>query len=299
MALETTTQMYRRAYDGGYAIGGFIAYNMEMMQALVRAANRLRSPLLLQSSAQAVDYAGFDYLSSLARAAAREAEVPIAHHLDHGYSVDVCKGAIDSGFTSVMFDGSALPFEENIRLTREVVNYAHDRGAVVEGEIGSPENNGVFTDPDQAAEYVERAGIDSLAVAIGNSHGQMRSDREPAIDFDLANRIQQRVPGMPIVLHALTIIPDIATDAFRRSGGKLGTTRVVTEEVFTKAARTLGICKLNIGISLKLTMFAAMREYLNEHPAEFDPRKPLGFARQRLEEVIAGNLGRLGSVGKA
>lgn len=297
--LQTTTAMYEKARREDYAIGGFIAYNMEMMQALVRAANRSRSPLLLQSSAQAADYAGFAYLAALARVVAQEAEIPVAHHLDHGYSVDVCKQAVDHGFTSVMFDGSALPFEENVRLTRAVVDYAHDKGAVVEGELGSPENDGFFTDPDQVVEFVDRTGVDSLAVAIGNSHGQMKSGKPPIIDFDLLERIQAVVPQMPLVLHALTTITPATVEAFRRSGGEMKPASVVSEEVFRRAARSKGIAKLNIGASLKIAMVTAIREHCNENPANFDPRKPLALARQRLEDLIVELLNRCGSAGRA
>lgn len=299
MPLQTTTDIYAKALAGNYAIGGFIAYNLEMFQALVRAANAARSPLLLQSSAQAVDYAGFGYLIGLARAAAEEAETPVAYHLDHGFSVEICKAAVDAGFTSVMIDASSHPLEENIRITREVVEYAHDNGVVVEGELGSPENDRAHTHPDQVAEYVARTGIDSLAIAIGNSHGQMQLDAPPMIDFELAEAIRKVVPTTPLVLHALTIIPDGQPEAYKAAGGQLRPVSMVSEEVFIQAAHTPGICKLNIGISLKLEMMTAIREYLAANPTDFDPRKPFGFARQRLEKLIGDHLRRIGSAGRA
>lgn len=298
-ALTNTRDMYAAAAADGYAIGGFIAYNMEMMQALVRAANRARSPILLQSSAQAVDYAGASYLQRIASVAAEEAEVPISLHLDHGFTPESCRAAVDAGFNSVMIDVSRFDLEENIRVTREIVEYAHDHGVVVEGELGSPENDGHATDPAQVAEYVERTGVDSLAIVAGNSHGQMQLSAPPVIDFDLIERVAVIIPDTPLVLHALTIVPEGQRERYIEVGGELDEVYMVSEQDFSRAARMQGMAKINIGISLKLEMMTAVRRFLRENPRDFDPRHALGAGREAIEDLVVEHFGRLGSVGKA
>lgn len=299
MILTDTKEMYERSRKSDYAIGGFIAYNMEMFQALVAAANRTRSPLLLQSSAQAIDYAGGEYLVALARTAAAQAEVPVAHHLDHGFTVEVCKRAVDLGFTSVMIDASSYPFEENVRMTREVVDYAHARGVVVEGELGSPELGGSHTNPGQAAEFVERTEVDSLAVVAGNVHSQMTLAAPPVIDVDLLREIHRTIPDVPLVMHALTIIPEPEREAFVTAGGEIGPTFTVTDELYREVAGLQGIAKLNNGASLKMAAMTAMREALDANRGNIDPRKVWAAARAALEEIIVGHMGRLGCIGRA
>ncbi len=299
MELSTTHEMYRRAFRADYAIGGFIAYNMEMFQALVEAANARRSPLLLQSSAQAVDYAGADYLVALARTAARNATVPIAHHLDHGFTPEVCKLAVDAGFTSVMIDASRFTFEENVAITKDVVDYAHARGVVVEGELGSPEEGGAQTDPARAAEFVERTGVDSLAVVVGNIHSQMTLNTPPVIDLGLLDRIHQAVPETPLVLHALTVIPTEVRDAFRRAGGTLPEAQTVSDETYQAVARQPGVVKLNTGASLKMAAVTAMRTVLTANSGDIDPRHVWAAARETLVDVIAAHMDRIGSSGAA
>lgn len=299
MILTDTKEMYERSRTSDYAIGGFIAYNMEMFQALVAAANRTRSPLLMQSSAQAVDYAGGEYLVALARTAAEQAEVPVAHHLDHGFTVGVCKRAVDLGFTSVMIDASDHPFEENIRMTREVVEYAHERGVVVEGELGSPELGGAHTDPDQAAEFVARTGVDSLAVVVGNIHGQMTHHAPPVIDVERLREIHRTIPEVPLVLHALTIVPEPEREAFLAAGGEIGPTYTVSDELYREIAGLEGVAKLNNGASLKMAAVTAMRQALDANRSNIDPRKVWAAARTALEDIIAGHMARLGCTGRA
>ena len=299
MILTDTKEMYDLSRNSDYAIGGFIAYNMEMFQALVAAANRTRSPLLMQSSAQAMDYAGGEYLVALARTAAKHAEVPVAHHLDHGFTVEVCKRAVDVGFTSVMIDASSHPFEENVRMTREVVGYAHARGVVVEGELGSPEVGGAHTDPGQAAEFVERTGVDSLAVVAGNIHSQMKLDTPPVIDVDLLKEIHLAVPDVPLVLHALTVVPEAERRAFIAAGGEIGPTCTVTDELYREIAGLEGIAKLNNGASLKMAAVTAMRVALDADRSNIDPRKVWAASRAALEDIIVGHMGRLGCTGRA
>jgi fructose-bisphosphate aldolase class II len=272
---------------------------MEMFQALVAAANERRSPVLLQSSAQAVDYAGADYLVALARVAARNAEVPVAHHLDHGFTPEVCKLAVDAGFTSVMIDASRFPFEENVAITRDVVEYARARGVVVEGELGSPEEGGEHTDPARAVEFVERTGVDSLAVVIGNVHSQMTLDRTPAIDLDLLDAIHDALPSTPLVLHALTVIPPSVRAGFLEAGGDLPAAQTVGDDVYRAVARHPGVVKLNTGASLKMAAVAAMRRTLDENRGDIDPRHVWGAARESLIDVVTAHLDRLGSSGAA
>jgi len=295
MPLITSKELFKKAYEGGYAIGAFNVNNMEIIQGIVEAAKEENSPLILQVSAGARKYAKPVYLKKLVEAAVEDTGLPVVLHLDHGESFEICKACIDDGFTSVMIDGSKLPFEENVKLTKRVVEYAHERGVVVEGElgrIGGVEENidvsdreATFTDPDQALEFVERTGVDSLAIAIGTSHGAYKFKGEPYLDFKRLEEIMKRLPGFPLVLHgASTVLPEFV-ELCNKYGGNIPGAKGVPEDMLRKAA-SLGICKINIDTDLRLAMTATIRKYLAENPAEFDPRKYLGAAREAIKEMV-------------
>jgi fructose-bisphosphate aldolase class II len=285
--------MFRQAYSGGYAIGAFNVNNMEIVQGIASAAQKERSPIILQVSAGARRYAGQTYIVKLVEAALEENDLPVCLHLDHGQDFDICKQVIDAGFTSVMIDGSHHPFEENIRVTREVVDYAHERGVWVEAELGqlagveddvSAEEN-VFTNPDEAAEFVERSGCDSLAVAIGTSHGAYKFKGEPKLDLDRLERISKTLPGYPLVLHgASSVLPEFV-DMANKYGGEIEGARGVPEEMLLRAARS-GVCKINIDTDIRLAVTATLRKELAENPTNFDPRKYLKPARESVEYVV-------------
>lgn len=295
MPLVTSKEMFKKAYEGGYAIGAFNVNNMEIIQGIVEAAKEERAPLILQVSAGARKYAKPVYLKKLVEAAAEDSGLPIVLHLDHGEDFEICKACIDDGFTSVMIDGSRLPFEENIALTKRVVEYAHERGVVVEGELGRlagvednvkvNEREATFTDPDQAVEFVERTGVDSLAIAIGTSHGAYKFKGEPYLDFERLKKITEKLPGFPLVLHGASSVLREYVEMCNKYGGDIPGAKGVPEEMLRKAA-TMGICKINIDTDLRLAVTAVLRKYLAENPAEFDPRKYLGEARNAVKKVV-------------
>lgn len=300
MPLVTTTEMFKNAYEGGYAIGAFNVNNMEIIQGIVNAAKQLRAPLILQVSAGARRYANPIYLIKLVEAALIDSELPIALHLDHGDSFELCKDCIDSGFTSVMIDGSHLPFEENVELTRRVVEYAHnhDPAVVVEAELGRLEGieddikvsaeEASYTDPDEVEEFVTRTGCDSLAIAIGTSHGayKFKPGQKPELRFDILEAIEKRLPGFPIVLHgASSVIPEFV-EMINTYGGQMPDAIGIPENMLRKAA-SMAVCKINIDSDLRLAMTGSIRKYMAENPSHFDPRQYLGPARKAIEELVA------------
>ncbi|HOB86967.1 MAG TPA: class II fructose-1,6-bisphosphate aldolase [Bacillota bacterium] len=309
MPIVTSTEMFKKAYEGGYAIGAFNVNNMEIIQGITEAAKEVRAPLILQVSAGARKYANHTYLMKLIEAAIIETDLPVCIHLDHGDSFELCKACIDGGFTSVMIDGSFLPFEENVRLTKQVVDYAHSKGVVVEGELGRlagieddvnvSDQEAAFTDPAQAEEFVERTGVDSLAIAIGTSHGAFKFKGEPRLRFDILEEIQRRMPGFPIVLHgASSVIPEYV-EMINQYGGDLAGAKGVPEEMLRKAA-SMAVCKINIDSDLRLAFTATIRKYLAENPGHFDPRQYLGPARTAIKEMVKHKIiNVLGCDGKA
>ena len=313
MPLVNTKDMFKKAYEGGYAIGAFNVNNMEIIQGIVNAASKLRAPLILQVSAGARRYANQTYLMKLVEAAMIESSLPIALHLDHGDTFELCKDCIDGGFTSVMIDGSHLPFEENIELTRRVVDYAHshDPLVVVEAELGRLEGvedevvvsaeDASYTDPDEVEEFVTRTGCDSLAIAIGTSHGayKFKPGQKPQLRFDILEEIERRLPGFPIVLHgASSVVPEFV-ETINKYGGSMPDAIGIPEDMLRKAAG-MAVCKINIDSDLRLAMTASVRKYLGENPADFDPRQYLGPARLAIEEIVAHKIKNvLGCDGKA
>ena len=289
MALVTTKEMFKAAYAGGYAIGAFNINNMEIIQAITEAAAEKKSPVILQVSAGARKYAKHAYLMALTRAAIEDTGIDVALHLDHGEDFEICKACIDGGFTSVMIDGSRLSFEENIELTKKVCDYAHERGVVVEGELGKlagieddvnvSEEDAMFTDPDEVEEFVERTGVDSLAIAIGTSHGAFKFKGEAKLRFDILDEIARRLPGFPIVLHgASSVIPELV-DEINACGGALSGASGVPEEMLRRAAAS-AVCKINIDSDIRLAMTAGIRRVLTASPEVFDPRGYLSFCRE-------------------
>jgi len=295
MPLVTTTEMFKKAYEGGYAIGAFNVNNMEIVQGITEAAKEENAPLILQVSAGARKYANHTYLMKLVEAAVAETGLPIALHLDHGDSFEICKACIDGGFTSVMIDGSHLPFEENIKLTKQVVDYAHDRGVVVEGELGRlagveddvnvSEEDAIYTNPDEVEEFVERTGVDSLAIAIGTSHGAFKFKGEAKLRFDILEEIQRRLPGFPIVLHGASSVPQQYVEMINKYGGNMPGAKGVPEDMLRKAA-SMAVCKINIDSDLRLAMTATIRKFMAENPGAFDPRQYLGPAREAIKEIV-------------
>lgn len=308
MPLVSTTDMLKKAYEGGYAIGAFNVNNMEIVQGIVDAAKEEQSPLILQVSAGARKYAKHIYLVKLVEAALEDTGLPIALHLDHGDDFEICKSCIDGGFTSVMIDGSKHDFETNVALTKKVVEYAHAHGVVVEGELGRlagveddvnvSEKDALFTDPDQAAEFVERTGVDSLAIAIGTSHGAYKFKGEPYLDFERLEKVGKLLPGFPIVLHgASTVLPEFV-EKCNKFGGSIPGAQGVPEEMLRKAA-SMAVCKINIDTDLRLAMTASIREFFVNNPSEFDPRKYLGPARDAIKGMVQHKIKNvLGSSGK-
>ncbi|MDY6029837.1 MAG: class II fructose-1,6-bisphosphate aldolase [Acidaminococcaceae bacterium] len=296
MPLVTSTEMFKKAYEGHYAIGAFNVNNMEIIQGIVAAAQQEKSPLILQVSAGARKYANHIYLMKLVEAALEESGLPICLHLDHGEDFEICKSCIDGGFTSVMIDGSKHPFEENIEITRRVVEYAHERGIVVEAELGRlagvedavkvNSKDATYTDPDQAVEFVERTGCDSLAIAIGTSHGAYKFKGNPELDFARLEKISSLLPNYPLVLHgASTVIPSFVEEC-NKYGGKLAGAQGVPEDMLLKAGKS-GVCKINIDTDLRLAMTASIRKHLVENPADFDPRQYLKPARKAIQDMVA------------
>jgi fructose-bisphosphate aldolase, class II len=307
MPLTSTREMFEKAYRGGYAVGAFNVNNMEIIQGIVEAADAERAPLILQVSAGARKYANPVYLRKLVEAAVETSTIPIALHLDHGETFEIAKSCIDGGFSSVMIDGSKHPFEENVRLTKEVVVYAHARGVPVEAELGKlagiedaiKSKESVFTDPDEAVEFVKRTGCDSLAISIGTSHGAYKFKGEPTLDIDRLEKISKMLPGYPLVLHgSSSVLPQFVEEA-NKYGGKLPGAKGVPEDLIRKAA-AMGVCKVNIDTDLRLAMTATIRRVFTENPEEFDPRKYLGPARDAIREVVRHKLvDVLGCAGKA
>jgi fructose-bisphosphate aldolase class II len=301
--------MFQDAYTGGYAIGAFNVNNMEIIQGITEAAKEEDAPLILQVSAGARKYAKHVYLMKLIDAALEDTDLPICVHLDHGPDFETCKSCIDGGFTSVMIDGSAHSFEDNIAVTRQVVEYAHDHGVVVEGELGqlagveddvNVENHS-YTDPAQVQEFVEKTNVDSLAIAIGTSHGayKFKPGHDPQLRFDILDEVTKRLPGFPIVLHgASSVIPEFV-EKINKYGGQMPDAIGIPEDMLRKAAAS-AVCKINIDSDLRLAMTATVREYFAEHPADFDPRQYLAPAREAIRQMVKRKIVNvLGNAGKA
>ena len=295
MALITTKEMFAKALDKDYAIGAFNVNNMEIIQGIVDAAEIEKAPLILQVSAGARKYAKPAYLVKLVEAAIEDTGVDVALHLDHGADFDICKKCVDDGFTSVMIDGSKYPFEENLKMTKEVVDYAHAHGVVVEAELGKlagveddvkvAARNATFTVPEEAAEFVERTGVDSLAVAIGTSHGAYKFKGEPYLDFERLKEIHKLIPDTPLVLHGASSVLREFVDRCNQYGGEIPGAQGVPEEMIREAVK-YGVCKVNIDTDLRLAMTAEVRRVLVENPAEFDPRKYLGPGRDAITRMV-------------
>ena len=311
MPLVTTTEMFEKAYKGGYAIGAFNVNNMEIVQSITEAAADLNAPLILQVSKGARAYANHTYLIKLVEAAVEETGLPIALHLDHGDSFELCKSCIDGGFTSVMIDASSKPFEDNIALTRQVVEYAHDHGVVVEAELGTlagiedevnvKAEDSSYTRPEDVQEFVERTGCDSLAIAIGTSHGayKFKPGTKPQLRFDILEDVERRLPGFPIVLHGSSSVPQEFVKMINENGGNMPGAIGVPEDQLRKAA-SMAVCKINIDSDLRLAMTATIRQYFNEHPDHFDPRQYLKPARAAIKAMVAHKITDvLGCDGKA
>lgn len=307
MPLMGPREMFAAAYAGRYAVGAFNVNNMEIVQGIMRAAAEEKSPVILQVSAGARKYAGQTYIMKLVEAALIEdPAVPVVVHLDHGPSFEMCKDCIDGGFTSVMIDGSHLPYEENIALTRQVADYAHPRGVWVEAELGklagveehvsSAEH--VYTDPDQAVDFVQRTGCDSLAVAIGTSHGAYKFKGEAKLDFPRLEAISAKLPGYPLVLHGASSVPQEFVELCNKYGGQVGGARGVPEDMLRKAA-SMGVCKINVDTDIRLALTASIRQFLAEHPEQFDPRSYLAPAREAVKNMVAHKIRNvMGSSGK-
>ncbi|NBH84332.1 class II fructose-1,6-bisphosphate aldolase [bacterium C-53] len=311
MPLVTTKDMFQKAYDGGYAIGAFNVNNMEIVQAITEAAADLKSPLILQVSAGARKYAKHNYLVKLVEAALLETDLPIALHLDHGADFEICKSCIDGGFTSVMIDGSSLPFEENIAVAKKVAEYAHDKGVVVEAELGTlagieddvnvDAESASYTQPEQVEEFVDRTGVDSLAIAIGTSHGafKFKPGQKPMLRFDILDEVSKRLPGFPIVLHGASSVIPKYVDVINANGGKLDDAIGIPEDMLRQAARS-AVCKINIDSDLRLALTAGIREHMAAHPEHFDPRQYLTDGRAYVKELVSHKIKEvLGSEGKA
>ncbi|MDR0569638.1 MAG: class II fructose-1,6-bisphosphate aldolase [Clostridiales Family XIII bacterium] len=309
MPIITTKEMFENAYKGGYAVGAFNVNNMEIVQGITEAAKEENAPLILQVSAGARKYAKHVYLIKLVEAAMEDTGLSIALHLDHGADFDICKACIDGGFSSVMIDGSHLPFEENVALTKRVVEYAHEKGRVVEGELGQLAGveddvnvaSHSYTDPGQVQEFVERTNVDSLAIAIGTSHGayKFKPGQKPELRFDILDEVAKRLPGFPIVLHgASSVIPEFV-ETVNKYGGQMPDAIGIPEEMLRQAAKG-AVCKINIDSDLRLAMTASVREHFATHPADFDPRQYLTPARAAIKDMVKRKIVNvLGCGGKA
>ena len=299
MPLVTSTEMFKKAYEGGYAIGAFNVNNMEIVQGITEAARDLSAPLILQVSKGARAYANHTYLVKLVEAAVIECpDIPIALHLDHGPDFETCKACIDGGFTSVMIDASSKPFEENIAITKKVVEYAHDHGVVVEAELGTlagveddvkvSAEDSSYTRPEEVEEFVTRTGCDSLAIAIGTSHGayKFKPGTKPQLRFDVLEEVSKRLPGFPIVLHGSSSVPQEYVKMINENGGNMPGAIGVPEDQLRQAAR-MSVCKINIDSDLRLAMTGTIRQFFNEHPDKFDPREYLKPARANIKELVA------------
>ena len=298
MPLVTTTEMFKKAYNGGYAIGAFNVNNMEIIQGITEAAKDLEAPLILQVSKGARAYANQTYLVHLVQAAVEETGLPICLHLDHGDSYELCKDCVDGGFTSVMIDYSSKPFEENIAVTKKVVEYAHDHGVVVEAELGTlagiedevkvKAEDSSYTRPEDVQEFVERTGCDSLAIAIGTSHGayKFKPGTKPQLRFDILEEVARRIPGFPIVLHGSSSVPQDLVAIINQYGGHMPDAIGVPEDQLRHAA-SMAVCKINIDSDLRLAMTATLRKYFAEHPSDFDPRQYLKPARAEIKKLVS------------
>jgi len=311
LPLVTSTEMFKKAYEGGYAIGAFNVNNMEIVQGITEAAKDLQAPLILQVSKGARAYANHTYLMKLVEAAVIETDLPIVLHLDHGDSFETCKSCIDGGFTSVMIDASSKPFAENIEITKKVVEYAHDHGVVVEAELGTlagvedevcvSAEDSSYTRPEEVEEFVTKTGCDSLAIAIGTSHGAYKFKPEqctrnekgilvpPPLRFDILEEVAKRLPGFPIVLHGSSSVPQEFVKMINENGGNMPNAVGVPEEQLRQAAR-MAVCKINIDSDLRLAMTGTIRNFFNEHPDKFDPREYLKPARANIKEMVAHKL---------
>ena len=311
MALVTTTEMFKKAYEGGYAIGAFNVNNMEIVQGITEAAGELNSPIILQVSKGARAYANHTYLVKLVEAALIENDIPIALHLDHGPDFETCKSCIDGGFTSVMIDASHYDFEKNIEITKQVVDYAHERGVVVEAELGKlagveddvkvSADDAMYTQPDEVEEFVSRTGVDSLAIAIGTSHGafKFKPGQKPQLRFDILDEITKRIPNFPIVLHGASSVSQEYVKIIQANGGNLADAIGIPEDMLRQAAKS-AVCKINIDSDLRLAMTAGVREVLWNKPEAFDPREYLKVGRANVKEVVKHKIiNVLGSDGKA
>ena len=311
MPIVTTKEMFEKAYNGGYAIGAFNVNNMEIVQGITEAAAEVNSPLILQVSAGARKYAKHIYLMKLVEAAVADTGLPIALHLDHGADFEIRKSCIDGGFTSVMIDGSSRSFEENIAVTKKVVEYAHDHGVVVEGELGRLEGveddvvvsaeDSSYTRPEEVQEFVERTGVDSLAIAIGTSHGayKFKPGHKAQLRFDILEEVSRRLPGFPIVLHGSSSVIPKYVDIINSNGGNMKDAVGIPEPMLRQAA-SMAVCKINIDSDLRLAMTAGIREHLAAHPDHFDPRQYLTVGRAYIKDLVKDKIVNvLGSDGKA
>ena len=294
MALVTSTEMFKKAYAGGYAIGAFNVNNMEIVQGITEACGELKAPVILQVSKGARAYANHTYLVKLVEAAVIEnPDIPIVLHLDHGPDFETCKSCIDGGFTSVMIDGSSHSFEDNIALTRKVVEYAHDHGVVVEGELGTlagiedevSHAVGSYTRPEEVEEFVTKTGVDSLAIAIGTSHGAFKFKGEPHLRFDILEKVSEKLPGFPIVLHGASSVMPEYVQMINQYGGNIPGAQGVPEEMLRQAA-SMAVCKINVDSDLRLAMTGVIRKQFAEHPDQFDPRQYLKPARIALRDMV-------------
>ncbi len=312
MALVDTKKMFEMAYKNGYAIGAFNVNNMEITQGIVNAMAEEKAPLILQISRGARSYASMSYLKAIIDTAVKEnPDIPICMHLDHGDTFETCKQCVDDGFTSVMIDGSHHSFEDNIALTKQVVEYAHAHNVVVEaelGQLGGIEEDVVglshedvmkhLTDPDQAVEFVEKTGVDSLAVAIGTSHGAYKFKTEPKLAFDVVQKIQEKMPNYPLVMHGSSSVPKEFKDLINKYGGQMPDAMGVPESAISEAVK-MAVCKVNIDTDLRMALTAKIRQVFAEDPAEFDPRKYLGPGRDAIKDMVKRKLHVLGCAGKA
>ncbi|MBQ7456910.1 MAG: class II fructose-1,6-bisphosphate aldolase [Desulfovibrio sp.] len=308
MPLVGPKEMFANAYKGKYAIGAFNVNNMEIIQGIMLAASEEKSPVILQVSAGARKYAGQRYIMKLVEAAlADDPSVPVCVHLDHGPSFEMCRDCIDGGFTSVMIDGSHLPYEENVAITRKVVEYAHPRNVWVEAELGKlagveehvSSNEHVYTDPDQAVDFVQKTGCDSLAIAIGTSHGAYKFKGDAKLDFPRLEIISEKLPNYPLVLHGASSVPQEFVELCNKYGGQVGGAKGVPEDMLRKAA-SMGVCKINVDTDIRLALTASIRQFMTEHPEQFDPRSYLTPAREAVKKMVQRKIRDvMGSSGKA
>ena len=311
MALVTTKEMFEKAYEGGYAVGAFNADSMDIIQAIVAGADKVKAPLILALSEGALKFIGPEYAVATLKAASKTTDIPIALHLDHGKTPEICKACVDYGFTSVMIDASAYDFDKNIEITKEVVEYAHAHGVVVESELGAiagieddvnvDDKYGAFTHPQDVVEFVDRTGIDSLAIAIGTAHGayKFKPGQEPQLRFDILEEIQEKVPGFPLVLHGASSVPQDRLAIFNQYGGDLAQAIGIPGEMLRKAA-SMAVCKINVGTDIRVCYFGEIRRQFAENPKKFDGRTFLGPAQKAVADMVAARITEVfGSNGKA